>query len=148
MCRMTVQAIPDGYHTLTPYFTVANAALSLDFVVRAFDADVLFKMERPDGSVGHAVVQIGDSRLMFGQASEEWKAIPGMVYMYVENADETYRRAMAAGATSLREPRTEFYGDRSGGVQDSQGCQWWMATHVEDVSDEEMAQRAKDAGRA
>ena len=145
--RMTVQAIPDGFHTLTPYLTVKDAAAQLDFLVRAFDATVSHKSLRADGSIGHAQLVVGDSPVMVGQASDEWKALPCTIYMYVPDADETFRRAIAAGATSVREPRTEFYGDRAGGVQDSQGNYWWMATHVEDVSNEEMERRAAEQGR-
>lgn len=144
---MTVKAIPDGYSTLTPYLTVPDAKALIDFCTSAFGAKVLYQHARPDGSVGHAELQIGDSKLMLGQAGDEWGPRPGTLYMYVPDVDETYRRAIAAGATSVREPKTEFYGDRSGGVQDSNGNQWWMASHVEDVSPEELERRAKAAGR-
>ena len=144
---MTVKAIPDGFHTLTPYLTVKDAQAQLDFLVQAFDATVSHLSKRPDGTFGHASLQIGDSPVMLGQASDEWKALPSTIYMYVPDAAETYRRAIAAGATSVREPRLEFYGDLSGGVQDSQGNYWWMATHVEDVSNEELERRAAAAQR-
>ena len=140
--RMTVKAIPDGFHTLTPYLTVKDAAAQVDFLVQAFGATIGHKTLREDGAIRHAQLQIGDSPVMVGQASDEWKALPCTIYMYVPDADETFRRAIAAGATSVREPSTEFYGDRAGGVQDSQGNYWWMATHVEDVSNEEMERRA------
>jgi PhnB protein len=97
---------------------------------------------RPDGSIGHAEVRIGDSMVMLGQARDEWKARPGTLYLYVPDVDATYRRALAAGGASLREPTTQVYGDRSGGVEDPVGNQWWMATHVEDVSPEEIDRRA------
>ena len=143
----TVKAIPEGYHRLTPYLTVNDAKALIEFLKQAFDAKLVYQHSRPDGSVGHAEVEIGDSKVMIGQASDEWKARPGTLYMYVEDVDATYRRAMDAGATSVRAPQTEFYGDRSGGVQDSQGNQWWMAAHVEDVSPEEVERRAKELGR-
>ena len=139
---MTVKAIPDGFHTLTPYLTVKDAQAQIDFLVGAFDATIAHKNLREDGTIGHAQLLVGDSPVMIGQASDEWKALPSTIYMYVPDTDETFRRAIAAGATSVREPRTEFYGDRAGGVQDSQGNYWWMATHVEDVSNEEMERRA------
>jgi PhnB protein len=122
---------PAGYHTLTPYLTVTDSRGLIDFIERAFDGKVEHKMERPDGTIGHASMRIGDSPLMLGQAAGEWKAFPGMLYMYVDNSDESYRRAMAAGATSIREVVDESYGDRVGAVQDPWGNQWWMATHVE-----------------
>jgi PhnB protein len=144
---MTAKPIPDGFHTLTPYLTVKDAQAQLDFLVSAFAATIDHKSLRADGSIGHAQLRVGDSPVMVGQASDEWKALSSAIYMYVPDADETFRRAIAAGAISIREPRTEFYGDRTGGVQDSQGNYWWMATHVEDVSNEEMERRAAAAGR-
>jgi uncharacterized glyoxalase superfamily protein PhnB len=144
---MTVKPIPDGYHTLTPYLTIADAAAQIDFLTRAFDAKLESRHERPDGSVGHAQMLIGDSRIMLGQTNGEWPARPATLYMYTEEVDALYRKAVAAGGKSLREPTNEFYGDRSAGVEDSQGNQWWLATHVEDVSDEELHRRAKAAGR-
>ena len=102
MCRMTtVKAIPEGYHTLTPYLTVDNAAALIEFLKGAFDARVVYQHSRPDGSIGHAEVEIGDSKVMIGQAGDEWKARPGTLYMYVENIDETYRRAIAADTSTL-----------------------------------------------
>jgi PhnB protein len=139
---MTVKPIPDGFHTLTPYLTVKDAQAQLDFLVSAFDATIDHKSLRADGSIGHAQLKVGDSPVMIGQASDEWKALPCTIYMYVPDCDETFRRAIAAGATSVREPRTELYGDRAGGVQDSQGNYWWMATHAEDMSNEELERRA------
>jgi uncharacterized glyoxalase superfamily protein PhnB len=144
---MTIKAIPEGYRTLTPYLTVADAAAEIDFLKRAFNATVRYQHARPDGTVGHAEVEIGDSRLMLGGATDQYSPRPGTIYMYVEDIDTTYRQAMSAGATSLREPTNEFYGDRSGGVLDPQGNQWWIATHVEDVSPEELERRARAAGR-
>jgi len=129
-----VKPVPDGYHTVTPYLTVANVQKLLDFVKAAFDAEETHRMARPDGSVGHAEVRIGDSMVMMGQARDEWKARPGTLYVYVPDADAVYKRALAAGARSLREPTTQSYGDRSGGVEDPLGNQWWIATHVADVA--------------
>ncbi len=97
--------------------------------------------ERPDGTIQHAEVKIGDSIVMLADAAGEWKPRPSMLYLYVNDVDETYRLALAAGATSLREPTTHFYGDRSGGVEDPVGNHWWIATHVEDVSPEEIQRR-------
>jgi uncharacterized glyoxalase superfamily protein PhnB len=100
-------------------------------------------MSSPEGDVRHAEIQIGDSRVMLGEASDQWKPMPAMLYVYVEDTDAVYRRAIAAGGQSLREPTTEFYGDRSAGVQDPAGNLWWIATHVEDVSPEELTRRAE-----
>lgn len=141
---MAVKAIPDGYHTITPYMVVTGVERLLEFLETAFGAKVLSKMPAPDGAIMHAEVLVGDSKVMLGEASEKWSPRPGGFYMYVEDVDASYKRAMDAGGTSKREPTTEFYGDRSCGVEDPSGNQWWMATHVEDVSEEEMDRRAKE----
>jgi PhnB protein len=141
---MAVKPIPDGYHSVTPYLTVQGVDTLLDFVKQAFAADETERVPNADGSVGHAEVRIGDSIVMMGEASGQWPAMPGSIYLYVEDCDATYHRAMEAGASSLREPRDEFYGDRMAGVRDPVGNVWWIATHMEDVSEEEMAKRAQE----
>ena len=132
--------IPKGYGTVTPFLRVADAAKLIDFLKQAFAAEVTFRMDGPDGSVMHAEVKIGDSMVMIGQApaGQEMRA---MLNLYVPDTDALYNSAMAAGATSIREPANQFYGDRSGGVRDVCGNEWWMATHIEDVSQEEMERR-------
>jgi uncharacterized glyoxalase superfamily protein PhnB len=142
---MTAKPVPDGHHTVCPYLIVDDAAAQLEFVQRAFAARVVEAHKDPDGRIMHADVVIGDSHVMMGQASGEWKAMPAMIHLYVPDCDAVYRTAMAAGGTSVREPRTEFYGDRSGGVRDVNGNQWWVSTHVEDVSPDEIARRAQAA---
>jgi uncharacterized glyoxalase superfamily protein PhnB len=138
---MTVKPIPEGYHTVTPYLVVQGAAQLIDFLKQAFAAEEIQRMTRPDGSIGHAEVRIGDSRVMLGEAGGEFKPMPAMLHLYMEDADAVYQRALLAGATSLREPVDEFYGDRMAGVKDQFGNQWWIATHIEDVSPEEMVRR-------
>jgi PhnB protein len=98
-------------------------------------------MPNADGTVAHAEVAIGDSIVMMGDAGEEWPAMPAFIYLYVEDCDETYARALAAGATSVREPADQFYGDRTSTVRDPVGNLWGIATHVEDIVEEEMARR-------
>ena len=142
---MAVRPIPEGYHTITPYLVVPDVQQMLDFTQRAFGAKVVEAQPGADGAIRHADVLIGDSHVMFGLASEQHAAVAGMLYIYSEDTDALYRAAMEAGATSLREPTNEFYGDRSAGVRDAQGNQWWMATHIEDVSKEEMDRRAAAA---
>jgi PhnB protein len=144
---MAVKPIPEGYHTVCPYLVVDDANAQLEFVQRAFGARVVEVHKEPGGRIMHADVMIGDSHVMLGQASPEWKAMPAMIHLYVSDCDAMFSSAIAAGATSVREPRTEFYGDRSGGVRDVNGNQWWMATHVEDVSPEEIGRRAEAAAR-
>jgi PhnB protein len=140
--KTPVKPIPDGYRTLTPYLTVENVDKLLEFMKRAFDAQETQRMTRPDGTIRHAEARIGDSVVMVGGVPGTSKAKPATLYLYVPDVDATYRRAIAAGGTSLREPTDEFYGDRSSGVEDPVGNQWWIATHIEDVSSEELKRRA------
>ena len=142
---MPVKPIPDGYHSITPYLAVEGAARLRDFLKQAFGAEERECMMRDDGTIWHGELKIGDSIVMFGEAAGPWKPRPSTLYLYVEDVDAAYARALAAGATSLREPTTEFYGDRSSGVQDPVGNFWWIATHVEDVSPEELGRRAAEA---
>ncbi len=142
---MSVNPIPDGYRTVTPYLVVEGAATVLEFVKQAFGAEEVFRMEGPNGKIGHAEAKIGDSIVMMGDAGEENPAMPAMIHLYVDDCDATYERALTAGGTSVREPENQFYGDRSAGVRDSTGNLWWIATHVEDVSEDEMAKRIEEA---
>jgi PhnB protein len=145
---MSVKPVPEGHHTVTAYLLVDDANAQVEFLQRAFGGRVTELHKDPNGRVMHAEVLIGDSYVMLGQAGAEWKAMPAMVHLYVPDCDSVYNAAMAAGATSVREPQTEFYGDRSGGVRDSNGNQWWIATHVEDVSAEEIERRMRDRQKA
>jgi PhnB protein len=129
---------PDGYNTVTPYLTVKGADRLIDFICNVAGGEVTFRMG--DDTVQHAEVRVGDSVIMIGEAPAE--PMPAMLHLYVEDADSMYKRAIGAGAKSLREPEDQFYGDRTGGVQDEFGNQWWFATHIEDVSPEEMQRRA------
>lgn len=142
---MAVKPIPEGYHSVTPYLTVDDAEAVINFARQAFGATLTFRQNDDKGAIRHAEIRVGDSVVMIGQARDQWKARPSTLYVYVEDIDATYKKAIAAGGKSLREPTTEFYGDRSGGVEDSQGNQWWIATHVEDVSPEELKRRAEAA---
>lgn len=141
----TVKPIPEGYPPVIPYLTIGNIAEVIEFLKRTFDAQVSYVMELPNGSIGHAEVRIGESVIMLGAASDEWKAMPSNFYMYVEDVDARYQRALEAGATVVMEPTDQFYGDRHGGVKDAAGNTWWIATHIEDVSSEELERRAAAA---
>ncbi|HUI84840.1 MAG TPA: VOC family protein [Candidatus Binatia bacterium] len=141
---MAVKPIPDGYHTVTPYITVDDAGAVIDFLKKAFDAQETFAMRDERGRIQHAEVKVGTSMVMLGGAHDQWKARPANFYLYVEDCDAAYSKAIAAGAKSLSEPATQFYGDRHGGVTDSQGNNWWIATHVEDVAPAELERRAKE----
>lgn len=140
---MALKPIPDGFHTVTPYLTVQGVAKVIDFLQQAFDAEELHRMPRPDGAIMHAEVRIGDSIVMMGEPMGTMPLMPGSLYIYVQDTDAVYQRALQAGAASLMEPTDQFYGDRSAGVQDRAGNQWWIATHQEDVPPEEMAKRAE-----
>jgi PhnB protein len=144
---MPVKYIPDGYHTVTPYMTLDEPAIEIQYLQSAFNAQIKYEMKDDKGSVRHAEVQIGDSVLMLGQARDEWKSRPITFYLYVPDVDAVYKSAVSAGGKSLREPTNQFYGDRSGGVEDPQGNHWWIATHVEDVSPDELDWRMKAAAR-
>ena len=142
--KKSVKSIPDGYQSLIPYFCVVDATALLEFVKKAFGAEEKFKMADPNGVVRHAEARIGDCVLMIGQNPT---SRPNTLYIYVPDVDAAYKRAMSTSgaAKSLREPTDEWYGDRSAGLEDSQGNQWWLATHIEDVSPEELEKRAARA---
>jgi len=132
---------PEGFHTVNPYLVVTGAAEVIDFLKKGFEAkEVGERFKAPDGKIMHAAVQIGDSMVEIGDSPEP---MPMNLHLYVDDVDDTYRRALAAGAESVREPTTTFYGDRSAGVKDPGGNRWWLACHVEDVSSEEILRRAK-----
>ena len=149
----TVRPIPGGYHTITPYLSIDGAARAIEFYKKAFGAEELFRMAQPDGRVGHAELQIGDSRLMLADEYPEMNfrgpssigATPVMLHLYVEDVDAAFARAVAAGAKVTRPLRDEFYGDRTGSVEDPFGHRWSLATHVRDVSEEEMQKHAAAA---
>jgi PhnB protein len=141
---MAVKPIPDGYHTVTPYLTLDDPGPVIEFLKKAFDAQETFAMRDPRGRVQHAEVRVGNSMVMLGGAREQWQARPGNFYLYVEDVDAVYKKAIAAGGKLLSEPADQFYGDRHGGVTDPQGNNWWIATHIEDVPAAELEHRAKE----
>lgn len=126
----TQSNVPTRYHAVTPYLIVADVPSLIEFLRAVLDGEEVMRDTRPDGSVGHAEVRIGDSIVMMGGASEEWKAIPAALYVYVPDVDDTYRRALEAGAESLSRPEDKAYGDRSCGVKDPSGITWWIGTPV------------------
>lgn len=142
---MPVQNPPAGYQSVSPYLIVTGVAKLIEFLRAVFDATVVERMTRPDGSVGHCEVRIGDSIVMMGEPPDPSKVRPSNLYVYVPDVDSTYRRALAHGARCEREPTDQFYGDRSGGFIDASGNTWWIATHKEDVSPEEIQRRARQA---
>jgi PhnB protein len=150
---MATQPIPEGYRTVTPYLAVDDAAEAIEYYTKAFGAKERARMETPDGKIGHAELEIGDSLVMlsdpFPQAStrspKELGGTSVSVFMYVEDVDAVVKQAVDAGAKVTMEIADQFWGDRFGSVMDPFGHLWSIATHVEDVPPEEMAERAKAA---
>ncbi len=148
---MSVKPIPDGYHTVTPYLYVDGAAKAIEFYKKAFNARELFRMEAPGGKLGHAELQIGNSRVMLADEHPAMgaigpKTLGGAAFslmLYVEDCDALFKQAIAAGATEVRGLTDQFYGDRSGIVEDPFGHKWALATHKEDVPMDELMRRAK-----
>jgi uncharacterized glyoxalase superfamily protein PhnB len=142
---MKVKAIPEGYHTITPYFSVPDASQLIEFLKQAFDAKEIETHAMPDGTVINAQIKIGDSMILIADAPKdagERKLMPAMLYMYVNDADAVHKRAIQAGGKSIMEPADQFYGDRVCAVEDMTGNQWWIATHKEEITQEELIKRA------
>ena len=143
---MAVKPIPDGYHSVTPYLVVKGAASAIDFYKKAFGAKELLRFPGPGGALMHAEIQIGDSPIMLAdempgmphRGPKSFGGTPVSIMLYVEDCDAVYKQALSAGAKSLREPADQFYGDRMAGVEDPFGFQWWLGTHIKDVSMEEL----------
>jgi PhnB protein len=148
-----VKPIPDGYHSVTPYLIVNDGARAIEFYKQAFGATETFRMEGPDGRIGHAEIKIGDSHVMLADEQPQIGArspqtiggSPVSLTLYVEDVDATVGRAVEAGAKLIRPVADQFYGDRTGGVTDPFGHVWFVATHVEDVPYEELKKRAAAA---
>jgi PhnB protein len=140
---MATQSIPEGYHSITPSFCVEGAQQFIDFIKSVFNAQDRFRMDGPGGKIMHAELSIGDSALMVGDAMPQWPAKHNSLYVYVDDVDAAYERALKAGATSVRAPDNAFYGDRNASVQDPFGNLWGIATHVEDVPPDELKKRAE-----
>jgi PhnB protein len=148
------KAIPDGYHNVTPYLIVNDAAAAIEFYKKAFGATELMRMPKPNGKIGHAEIRIGDSPIMLADEAAEMGArsprtfggSPVSIFLYVDDVDTTFARAVDGGAKVQRPLADQFYGDRTGGVEDPFGHVWYIATHVEDVPPEEMKKRAAAAG--
>ena len=143
---MAVKPVPEGYHSVTPYLVVEDAGKLIEFMKDVFGAEETFRMGGE--TIMHAEVRVGDSVIMLGDANAENPPHPAMIHLYTADADETYQKALSAGAKSIREPADQFYGDRSAGVEDPFGNHWWVATHIEDVPPDEMERRAAEAAQA
>ena len=147
--------IPEGYDTATPYLCIKDAARAIEFYKKAFGATELMRMAQPDGRIGHAEIRIGNSPIMLAdevpemghRSPQSLGGSPVSILLYVEDVDALFNQAVSAGAKVERPVQDQFYGDRTGGVTDPFGHVWYIATHKEDVSPEEMRKRAAAAGR-
>ena len=146
---MPVPAIPVGYHSVTAYITVKDAAAAIAFYQAAFSAAEVFRMEMGPGVIGHAEIKIGDSHVMLSDEFPDRGVVSPQtlggstshLMIYCDDSDALYARAVKAGAKALREIENQFYGDRSGQIEDPFGHRWTISTHIEDVTSEEMKQR-------
>ncbi|MCB1870200.1 MAG: VOC family protein [Gammaproteobacteria bacterium] len=148
---MPVKSIPEHYHSVTPYLSIKGANEAIEFYKRAFDAVEQFRMPTPGGEIGHAELQIGDSRIMMSDPCGE-SPIPSPdtlggssigLHLYVEDVDKIFAQAVNAGATELKPVENQFYGDRMGTLKDPFGHIWFLSTHVEDLTPEEIGRRAE-----
>ncbi|HUK94815.1 MAG TPA: VOC family protein [Gaiellaceae bacterium] len=150
---MAVKPIPEGYHSVTPYLAVEDASKAIEFYKEAFGAEELMRMPGPDGKIAHATIQIGDSKVMLSDPFDQSTVRPpaerggptGSIFLYVEDVDATFERATDAGAEVTMPLDDMFWGDRFGSITDPFGHVWSLATHKEDLTEEEMAERGKVA---
>jgi PhnB protein len=150
-----VKAIPEGYHTVTPYLILSGAGDAIAFYKKALGAEEVMRIGGPGGKIGHAEIKIGNSRIMLADEHSELQALsprtvggsPVSIHLYVENVDAAVERAVAAGAKLVRPVADQFYGDRVGGIEDPFGYRWFIATHKEDLTMDEIRRRAAAQGR-
>ena len=150
---MSVQPIPPGFHTATPYLVIKNAVAALEFYTKAFGATERFRMLMPDGRLAHGEIQLGDSVIMMcdefpefgGKSPQTLGGSAVNIYLYVKDVDAFYGKAVAAGAKATKPVMDQFYGDRSGQLQDPFGHLWWVASRKEEVSPDELQKRMKAA---
>ncbi len=148
---MTVKAIPEGYHTVTPYLAIKGASEAIEFYKQAFGATERFRLSMPDGGVGHAEICIGNSTIMLSdpcgdlpfQSPSTLGGSSFGIHLYVDDVDARFATALAAGATVLSPVKDQFYGDRLGSLKDPYGHVWLLSTHIEDLSEAEVAERAQ-----
>jgi PhnB protein len=153
---MATKPVPDGYHTATPYLILDDATSALDFYKRSFGATELHRYDAPGGKIGHAEIRVGDSVIMMADAypdmgyrsPKSYGGTPVSIMLYVENVDALFKRAVDAGAKVQRPVENQFYGDRTATIEDPFGHVWTIATHVEDLTHEEIMRRAETATKA
>jgi PhnB protein len=150
--KKKVSALPKGYHNITPYLIVDNAAKAIQFYKTVFDAKEVMRMDHPGGKIGHAELKMGDAKIMLADeypemdvhSPKKYGGTPVIIHLYVKNVDATFDKAISAGATLIRPVENMFYGDRSGTVLDPYGHMWNLSTHVEDVTPAKMKKRAAE----
>jgi len=148
---MSVKAVPAGHHTVAPYLAIKNGVEALEFYKMAFGAIESYKLIMPDGRLGHAEIRLGDSVIMLadefpefgGKAPPTLGGSPVSIHLYVDDVDAFFKKAVAAGAKERKPVMDQFYGDRSGQLEDPYGHLWWVATHKEDVPPEELQKRVQ-----
>jgi PhnB protein len=147
----TARPIPEGHHTVTPYLSVRNGGKAMEFYTTAFGARERYRLMMPDGRLGHGELTLGDSVIMLADEFPEYGSTgpetiggtPVTIHLYVEDVDAFVKKAVAAGARERKPVMDQFYGDRSGQIEDPFGHVWWVATHKEDVPPEELEKRAR-----
>ncbi|WP_027150736.1 VOC family protein [Methylobacter tundripaludum] len=148
---MTIKPIPDGYHSITPYLMIKGASEAIEFYKRAFGATEIFRLSHPNGQIGHAEIKIGDSSVMLADPCEQGafrtpQSLGGSsvaLHVYVKDVDAQFAQAVSAGAKAVKPVFDQFYGDRTGTLQDPFGHIWFLATHKEDIAPEEISRRAE-----
>jgi PhnB protein len=153
-----ISSVPEGFNSITPYLIIKGAAQAIEYYKSVFGATEVFRMDQPDGKVGHAELKIGDSRIMLADenpslgaghsSAASIGASPVSLYLYIADVDRVVERAVSAGAKILKPIEDQFYGDRSGFIQDPFGHLWGVATHVEDVTPQQLEERMKKAKQA
>lgn len=133
---------PDTKNTINPYLMVQSVQELIDFMTKTFSGKLEVKLDRPDGKIMHAEIRVGDSIIMAGEPTTDFGLFPCSLYIYVEDCDSVYKKALAYGCESIFEPTTmEHAGERYGGIKDKNGNIWWIATHIEDLTPVEQAER-------
>lgn len=146
----SVKPIPEGYHSITPYLGILKAAEAIEFYKKAFGATQVMRLDMPDGRIGHAELRIGDSAIMLGTPCDQGplsgpdNAVSVGLHLYVTDVDKSFQRALDAGASAVSEVKDQFYGDRSGTLKDPYGHVWFLATRKEDLTEEQIKQRAME----
>jgi PhnB protein len=140
---MKINPIPENQNPVSPYFIVKNIDTMVNFLISAFDGEIIERLTYENGNAMHAEVKYHDTVLMIGKASEEFPATVNMNYIYVENVDHTFEKALKAGGAQIIVPEDRFYGNRDGGIKDPDGNIWWIGSRVEILTQEELEKRAR-----